>query len=393
MLNASLAGFLEGCGEVKDGKGAIGFRNGLEGLVKGWTVDLSEVEAEGIEALKRQPGAALGAGRFPLTEDGLRATKTVLERNHIDKLVLIGGNGSMWAAAKLAEVLPSVQVLGVPKTIDNDLRGTDHAPGYLSAAKFVAEAVRASALDLWSMRNFEQVRVIEVMGRHVGWLAAASSLAVNDLPGFPPLQIYPTERNFNLEEFVNETRQLLRDYPCLITVVSEGVHDEMGKPIVEQQIGGNGSGKIVGGIGGFLTQELRRQGIASRSETMGVLQRCSPWTVSAQDRWESVHLGREAVRLLHQGNSGIMVGLNKPGGRAGEDLFCHTPLQDVAGFERSLDSKFFSGKLVNDVFQDWLNTAWAEPLTDSAGIARVWALSGGPIKGQTEYDILRSIAN
>lgn len=377
MLNASLAGFLQATSKSRMGERVLGFRNGIEGLVKGWAMDLSHLEQADLEALKRQPGAALGAGRFPLTEEGLRTVPDVLKRYHIKRLVLMGGNGTMWAGARIAELEPRIQVICVPKTIDNDLWGTDHAPGYLSAAKFVAEAVRSSALDLWSMQNFERVRVIEVMGRHVGWLAAAATMAIRDWSGFPPLQIYPPEREFSVEEFVGRTKRLLSEHPCLITVISEGVHDREGKPIVELPIGGDGSNKIVGGVSYLLTQELRKEGISCRSENLGVLQRCSTWTVSEQDRWEAERLGYEAVKLLREGKGGDMLGLARPGGRAGDDLFCLTPLKDVAMHERPLDPEFFQGMEVSNKFKDWLEAAWAEAPDGTREAERVWSITNG----------------
>src|SRR5665648_7463 len=164
VLNASLAGFIENCKSKGKHNHILGFRNGIEGMIKGWTMELDSMTDGDIQALKHQPGAVLGSGRFPMTPDGLLKITEVLREEKTEQLALIGGNGTMWVANQIAAVTPEVQIVGIPKTIDNDLWGTDHAPGFLSSAKFVAEGIRSLAFDLWSMRNFEKVRIVEVMG-------------------------------------------------------------------------------------------------------------------------------------------------------------------------------------------------------------------------------------
>lgn len=375
VLNASLAGFLE---EAKTSPAhVIGFSTGIEGLVKGWTVNLDELSRENIQALKYQPGAALGAGRFPLKDEDFAQIRHVLDLNKVGKLVFVGGNGTMWAAAQVAKAVPEVQVVGLPKTVDNDLWGTDHAPGYLSAAKFVAEGVRSLALDLWSMRNFEQVRVVEVMGRNVGWLAAAASLVRTSLPGFSPLLIYPPEQALDTQKFQIRIQDLLRTEPCILVVVSEGVRDENGRPLGEGQIGGNKGQKILGGASQYLVEELRQTGIPSRYENLGILQRANTWTVCARDREEAITLGRETVRVLQTGGSSVMLGLATAGGASEVQT---VPLAEVAGRERLLEKQFLTSDGISDSFPEWLENRLGEPLADKDSAHKVWSLAKSAVK-------------
>lgn len=375
VLNASLAGFIEKHKSEGKNKRLLGFRNGMEGLVKGWTLELDSLNAESIQALKFQPGAVLGSGRFPLTNEGLHKVRDILKEKNIDQLALIGGNGTMWVANQIAAIAQDIQVVGIPKTIDNDLWFTDHSPGYLSAAKFVAEGIRSLAFDLWSMRNFEKVRIVEVMGRNVGWLAAAASLTAKKLPGIPPILIYPPEKAFDLEEFMYRIPELLRTEPCLLVVVSEGVRDAGGIPIAEQRIGGHNSNKIPGGVGTFLANALREQGIPCRSENLGVLQRSNTWTVSRRDREEAIFLGREAYNVLNLGNSGVMVGLKGPGLCLDEYSVQSVPFKEVTKGERALDLKYLSDYGIADSFVEWLDKALVDPLDYEDSAVIVWDLA------------------
>ena len=381
VLNASLAGFIENCKSEGKYKHILGFRNGIEGMIKGWTMELDSMTDGDIQALKLQPGAVLGSGRFPLPEDGLLKIRAVLRERNINELALVGGNGTMWVANQIADIAPEVQIVGIPKTIDNDLWGTDHAPGYLSAAKFVAEGIRSLAFDLWSMRNFEKVRIVEVMGRNVGWLAAAAALTAKKMPGSPPILIYLPEKLFNLEEFMYRISELLRTEPCLLVVVSEGVHDADGVPIAEQRIGGKDSNKIPGGVGAFLANSLREQGIACRTENLGVLQRSNTWTVSRRDREEAIFLGKKAHDVLNQGNSGVMVGLKGPGLNLEENALQAIPFSQIAKGERALDPRYLTDSGISDCFVEWLEKALVDPLANEDSALKVWELAKQPTLG------------
>lgn len=336
---------------------------------------LEGVEKSKLESLKFQPGAVLGAGRYPLNTERLTIMRRNLQQRDISQLVLVGGNGTMWAADQIVTVCPDVQVLGIPKTVDNDLWGTDHSPGYLSAAKFIGEAVGAIALDLWAMRNFERVRIVEVMGRNVGWLAAAASLAQLALPNYPPIQLYVPEHPFSLEEFFARVDEHLRMHPCLLAVVSEGARDESGKPISEYAIGGNKSSTIPGGVAPLLSLKLRERGVPSRAENLGILQRSNIWSVCERDRREAILLGKEAIKALGEGKSQVMLGLTDQVVGLNEVKVEPVAFKDIAGLERPLDPSFLNGWGLNPSFAGWLQARMGEPLAETESTLDVWLLA------------------
>lgn len=382
VLNASLAGFLEAAATSSQYNQILGFCNGIEGLIKNQAMRLDGFSEAQLEALKSQPGAVLGAGRYPLTVQGLSAIRSNLEQGGISQLVLVGGNGTMWAADQVATVCPDVQVIGIPKTVDNDLWGTDHSPGYLSAAKFIGEAVRSLALDLWAMRNFERVRVVEVMGRNVGWLAAAASLAQISLPEYPPILIYVPENPFNLEKFFTRVNEHLHSHPCLLVVVSEGIRSASGNPLAEYTIGGSNNSKIPGGAAQLLSSELRGRGIPSRGENLGILQRANIWTVCKRDRREAIFLGRQAVKVLGQGRSKVMLGLPEKDVVLAEDMKAQlTELPSIAGLERPVDPCYLTEDGIDPSFTAWLQNKMGEPLVEAESARQVWSLAATQLLG------------
>src|SRR5699024_10953463 len=175
VINTSLVEVLEEI-DVE----VYGVINGFQGHVEGNLTHINEQKKKEINQFRKIPGACLGAGRYTLSEENKVEAIRVLQKKDIHCLVFIGGNGTASALYKLSETAKELnyelQVIGISKTVDNDIYGMDHAPGFASAARYVATSVRDINQDLKSMRNFEQVRIIETMGRHSGWLAAASGL-------------------------------------------------------------------------------------------------------------------------------------------------------------------------------------------------------------------------
>ncbi|WP_407305624.1 diphosphate--fructose-6-phosphate 1-phosphotransferase [Desulfosporosinus sp. SB140] len=377
VLNSSLAGFVEAATSSNQYNQILGFCNGFEGLIKNRVMHLEGLGEAQLEALKSQPGAVLGAGRYPLTSQGLSTIRSNLQLRGISQLVLVGGNGTMWAADQVAAACPEVQVVGIPKTVDNDLWGTDHSPGYLSAAKFIGEAVRSLALDLWAMRNFERVRVVEVMGRNVGWLAAAGSLAQSSLPDYPPFHFYLPENSFNLENFFTRVNEHLHNYPCMLVIVSEGLRAADGNPIAEFEIGGS---KVPGGAAQLLSSELRSRGIPSRSEVLGILQRANTWALCERDRQEAIFLGRQAVKVLGQSKSNVMLGLPSDLIDFAEGQKVQlVELKGIAGLERPVDPRYLTESGIDPSFTTWLQNKMGEPLAEADSARQVWSIAAAQL--------------
>ena len=215
--------------------------NGIEGFLHDEVMEMNSLVSTGeLELLKTTPGAYLGSCRFKLPEDLSDPVYPALfekfNSKNIGYFFYIGGNDSMDTVSKLSRYAESVQsdirIIGIPKTIDNDLVETDHTPGFASAAKYVATTVREIAIDASVYDNKKSVTIVEIMGRHAGWLTAASALA-RKFEGDNPVLIYLPEVAFNQEDFIEKVKHSLETTTNLIVCVSEGIHDGNGTFICE----------------------------------------------------------------------------------------------------------------------------------------------------------------
>ena len=232
VINSTLAGIVENA--KASGLTIYGLLNGFEGLLNNKIIDLSVLTKEQIDKLRNTPAMFLGSSRMFLTKEIFKAIPQKLNELGIDALIMIGGNGTMYAAKVIhqsaVEQNIDLVVVGSPKTVDNDMFGIEYSPGFGSAAKYIAQLVRDISVDLESMKTFEQVRIIEVMGRSVGWLAAASMLAKRSEKGAPHL-IYLPEHDFNEAEFVEDVKKVYEENGFVVAVIGEGIHDSEGNPV------------------------------------------------------------------------------------------------------------------------------------------------------------------
>lgn len=356
VMNASLLGFLEACPPEAEVYGVLG---GFRGLVEDYLVRLPA----GPSADRRLlfvPGAWLGAGRHPLSEEDLVRCVERLAARRVRALAMIGGNGTMWACARLEEAArragSKLAVAGIPKTVDNDLAGTDHAPGFPSAARYVAAMVRDVGADLEAMRGFEAVRVLETMGRNAGWLALSAGYLRRE-PQDPPHLIYVPERPFDPDSFLEEVEAAFRAHGFVVAVVSEGLirrppEEGLRKP-------------VIGGVAPELARRVEESlGLPARGELLGMGQRSFVLATSSLDREEARELGNRAARLLLEGRSGLMPGLRRlPGARYGAEVE-EVPLGRVAGAERPLPPGWVispPGEVPGD-FRGWLAPLVGEDL-------------------------------
>lgn len=309
VINASLVGFVEG---LPDQTEIYGIMNGYQGLAEN---DLELMEGSDLDWLlshKFVPGACLGSGRYPFTPDAMIKAVLNLKARDIHTLVFIGGNGTMAALQKMSEVASAMnyelQTVGIPKTVDNDLSGTDHAPGYASAAQFVALSVRDISKDLEAMRNFEQVRIIETMGRNAGWLAMAGGLLKHTEFDGPHMICVP-EASLTKERFLAQVQEIVKTNGMATIVVSEGVTFKGGAQVQREVVKGRA---VLGGISTEMEQLIRMNtGLTVRSENLGMNQRCAMWAVSEQDRTEAYEVGKEAALYVKKGMSNIMVSIQR----------------------------------------------------------------------------------
>ena len=319
VINSSLYGVVsEGLAHSDEIGEVYGMVNGIEGFLEDRILNFREaLPGDKLEYLKHTPGAYLGSCRYKLPESLEDPVYPLLfekfEKLNIGWFFYIGGNDSMDTVSKLsryaAKINSPVRVIGEPKTIDNDLVNTDHTPGYGSAAKYVASTVREIVLDA-SVYEKKSVTIVEIMGRHAGWLTAAGILA-RKYKGDNPRYIYLPESNFNTEDFLKDIEKALEEDCCVVVCVSEGIHDADGTFICEydSSVGTDTFGhKMLAGCGKYLENLVReRLGVKARSVELNVSQRCSASLISAADQQEAVAAGRFGVQAALDGITGKMV--------------------------------------------------------------------------------------
>lgn len=360
VINATLAGFVQ---EVKEEGFLVFIRNGYEGLANGDFITGSSKLLRWVIDHTHVPGACLGSGRYPLTDEKIEQALRHLRKHRIDALVFIGGNGTMEALHKVAIAAEQkrydLQVIGLPKTVDNDLGCTDHAPGFGSAARYVAVATRDMSRDLLAMKNFEQLRILETMGRNTGWLAASSGLLRTYEEEGPHFVALP-ERSLDQEKLVTTIEGAIRKFGCATVVVSEGVRWENGEPIEQGQVDGR---SVLGGVSGVIADYLRNElNITVRSELLGMNQRSFSLSVSQQDHDEAYYAGVRGGQLLKQDQSGVMVAIERNDNSSTYDVnFFPARLGDVIKVgERKMPDQFIENV---DTYYKWLNPLVGQDLS------------------------------
>lgn len=324
VINASLYGVVYEALMQKEQIGTVyGMINGIEGFLADTIMDMNSVEQSGeLELIKTTPGSFLGSCRYKLPEDLNDDVYPLLfkkfEEYSIGYFFYIGGNDSMDTVSKLSRYAAisgsEICFIGIPKTIDNDLVLTDHTPGFGSAAKYVASTVREIAIDASVYDNKKSVTIVEIMGRHAGWLTAASALARKEA-GDNPLLIYLPEAPFELAQFNDDLKKAFEKTANVIVCVSEGIRDHGGRFIceysTEAQVDTFGH-KMLAGCGKILENYVRNQfGVKVRSVELNVNQRCSGLTVSDTDLNEAEMAGRFGVQAALDGHTGQMVAFER----------------------------------------------------------------------------------
>ncbi len=372
VINASLAGVVEAAQASGRFARIWGLVHGLEGALRGEMVDLTDLTSAQLDRLAQTPAAALGGSRYKLTPQDDSRIMDTLRQVGAAVFIGIGGNGTMTACDRLARALAGeVAVVGVPKTVDNDLAGTDHCPGYGSAARAVAQLTRDTALDLRAMRRFDRVVILEAMGRDAGWLAAAAALART--PGLAaPHLVYVPERPLVVPDFLAAVEQGLAAQGWVYVAVSEGVRTPDGTlvSLLRGDLPRDALDRPILSLGLGPAQYLAEQvgqalGVQTRTVRLSTVQRASSAHVSSVDRAEAWTLGRAAVARALAGESDIMVGLRRAPGPYAVDIV-PVALAEVAGHARPLPDAFLAADRpdVTPTFIEWLTPLLGDPLPD-----------------------------
>lgn len=352
-INASLAGVIDGV--MRSGKYATcyGSINGILGILNENYLNLTEMidNKEKLERLKVTPAMYLGSCRHKLPNYKDDDSPYVFIFNQFAKLNIkaffyIGGNDSMDTVLKLsdyaAKINSDIRIIGIPKTIDNDLCVIDHTPGFGSAAKYIASTMLEVAHDTF-IYAVKSVTIVEIMGRDAGWLTASSALARNEYNTAPHL-IYLPEVAFDKEQFLNDIREKLKTLNNVIVAVSEGIRDENGDYItaskaVADQFGHqqlSGAGKALE----FLVKE--NIGVKVRSVEVNVLQRCAAHMASKTDLDESFTLGKKAVSLAEEGITASMVILERISNMPYQVRYDHAPIAGIANEAKSIPREWIN---------------------------------------------------
>lgn len=339
VINASLYGTVYEALNREDEIGTVyGMINGIEGFLNDQVMDIAPLEeSKELELIRTTPGSYLGSCRYKLPEDLNDPVYPQLfarfEAYNIGYFFYIGGNDSMDTVSKLSryaeKISSDIRVIGIPKTIDNDLVETDHTPGFGSAAKYVASTVREIAIDASVYDNKKSVTIVEIMGRHAGWLTAASALA-RKFEHDNPVLIYLPETDFDQDAFIEKVRTSLETTPNLVVCISEGIHDNTSTFICEysNDVGTDTFGhKMLTGSGKYLENLVKeRLGVKVRSVELNVCQRCSSSMLSKTDQKEAIASGAYGVKAALNGASGKMVAFER---LDGDDYQIDYVLKDV----------------------------------------------------------------
>lgn len=369
VINASLYGVVYEALNREDACGTVyGMINGIEGFLNDRIMDMEPLEKSGeLELIRTTPGSYLGSCRYKLPEDlGDEVYPKLFEKFEqygIGYFFYIGGNDSMDTVSKLSRYAEKtgsdIRFMGIPKTIDNDLVRTDHTPGFGSAAKYVASTVREIAVDASVYDNKKSVTIVEIMGRHAGWLTAASVLA-RKFDGDNPVLIYLPETAFDPGKFISDVKEALEKVSNLVVCISEGINDGNGTFICElaSDVGVDNFGhKMLTGSGKYLENLVKEKiGVKVRSIELNVCQRCSSAMLSATDQKEAIASGAYGVKCAIEGETGKMIGFSR---LAGEDYKIDYVAEDVnliCNQEKTVPLEWITGN-GSDIGQEFIDYA------------------------------------
>lgn len=352
VINASLYGAIEKARESGVFGRILACRRGI---ASGSFIDLTEVPETKLALLPYTPGSAIGTGRTPIDEEGYAKLADTFQNMGVTDILLTGGNGTMDTTRKLAKAGKACGILvdGIPKTMDNDLSGTDHAPGYGSAARYLAGSVREVDQDVQGLAI--HVVVIEAFGRDAGWITASSALARTERGDGPDMILCP-ETPFEEDRFLSRVQDLYDEKKGVVVVASEGLRYADGKPIVEP-VFQTGRSVYFGDVSAHLSQLItRRLGIKSRSEKPGILGRASVRWASDVDRKEAIGCGRASVQALLEGKSGWMSTITRLSTEPYRTSIDLIPIEDAVLQAKTLPGEYLDGGHydVSDAFTKWL---------------------------------------
>ena len=335
VINSSLLGAVREAKLHPEIETIYGARFGAEGILAGDLLDLGQVDRENLALLAKTPASALGSCRRKLTDADYPAVLECFKRFNIRYFFYNGGNDSMDTCNKIYQLATQsgyeLRVIGIPKTIDNDLAVTDHCPGFGSAAKYAAVSALEIAQDASALPI--HVVVMELMGRNAGWITAASALFADKMPC--EHLVYMPEVAFDKTAFLAAVKEKFAKGKGLLVTISEGIHYADGSPVADSGVVDGFGHKVPGGAAQTLCDMIMAEtGLKARSEKPGLLGRVSVALMSPVDQREAEEAGAVAVRSAVEGKTGFMVGFQADRTPAYTCKTCLIPLEDVANAEK-----------------------------------------------------------
>lgn len=364
-INSSLSGVISN----NKYNTVYGMINGIEGLLKKNIINLSNIfDDNKLEQLKNSPAMYLGSCRFKLpsykeNSDIYNQIFDIFKEFNISAFFYIGGNDSMDTVLKLSEFAKQIDydinIIGIPKTIDNDLMATDHTPGFGSAAKYIATSMSEIYYDS-IIYNLKSVTIVEIMGRNAGWLTATSALATNQYNTVPDL-IYLPEVTFNMDKFFNDIDQCLKFKNNIIIAVSEGIKDSNGIYIASNPSNLDSFGhSILSGVGKVLETAVKQKfNCKVRSIELNILQRCAMHIASKTDIDEAFIIGKEAVNTAIDGNTAKMMIFLRDSNNPYSIKISNVDIKNTANLEKTIPLEWIN-KQKNNITKEFID--YVKPL-------------------------------
>ncbi len=357
VINSSICGVIQEAVKHDLFDGVYGALNGIIGILDENIIDLKKEDSEIVEGLRRTPASALGSCRKKLSIQDLERILDVFRAHNIRYFFYNGGNDSMDTANKISQMATEAGyemcVLGIPKTVDNDLAETDHCPGFGSVARWLAIATRDIGRDNEAGAiTSTSIVIMEAMGRDAGWITAATVLAKEDEDDGPHL-IYLPEIPFEKDKFLNDVQKVHDRLGRVVIAVSEGIRDPEGNIITKSSSVDAFGHMQLGGVGNYLAQLIMDElKIKARANVPGTIQRASILGASPVDLEEAYLVGQMAVKYALEGKSAYMVSLVR---ESDDPYSCTTglaPLENVANANKTIPAEFITsdGNFVNEHF-------------------------------------------
>jgi ATP-dependent phosphofructokinase / diphosphate-dependent phosphofructokinase len=351
VINASLAGVIEGALKSRKINHIYGMRYGIEGVLNDALVDLGKESSDTLRLLRRTPSSALGSSRLKLKDEHFELIIAQLRKYGIRYLFMIGGNDTMDTIHRITEYARTcgweMTGVGIPKTVDNDLFGTDHTPGFPSAARYVAMSVLQAGLLAHDMQKVDQFVIFQCIGRSAGWLPAAATAARQQAGDAPHILLLP-ERPFDSDRFLGKVREVHEEHGFVSIVCGEGITFADGRPVSASETKDKFGNVEFGAMGGTSVAVALHQMISKAFGWRGEFQITESLPMCAADRGvkldfrEAYRAGRQAVKLAAKGTGDVMVTLERKPGRGYHPTFGTIPLSEVAVHARPMPDEYIS---------------------------------------------------